>query len=228
MSTYKMKDLPDHERPRERMVSNGPGGLSNAELLAIVLTSGTREETAVELAAALLAEHGSLEKVATASVGELMSRKGVGHAKACQIAAAFELGRRVASHRDGRRPAINSPEALVEIVQAEMGSLNHEIFRVAMLNSKNELLRVVTVSEGTLSGSLVHPRETFRSAIVEGCYSVILLHNHPSGDPEPSGEDIKVTRQLVEAGRTLGINVLDHIIIARNCFKSLKDAGVIS
>ena len=97
-----------------------------------------------------------------------------------------------------------------------------------MLNSKNELLRVVTVSEGTLSGSLVHPRETFRSAIVEGCYSVILLHNHPSGDPEPSGEDIKVTRQLVEAGRTLGINVLDHIIIARNRFKSLKDAGVIS
>ncbi len=191
MSTYKMKDLPDHERPRERMVSNGPSGLSNAELLAIVLTSGTREETAVELATSLLAEHGSLEKVATASVGELMSRKGVGHAKACQIAASFELGRRVASHRDGRRPAINSPEALVEIVQAEMGSLNHEIFRVAMLNSKNELLRVVTVSEGTLSGSLVHPRETFRSAIVEGCYSVILLHNHPSGDPEPSGEDIK-------------------------------------
>lgn len=228
MSGYRIKDLPEHERPRERLAAAGAPALSNAELIAILLRTGAVKQTAVEMAGELLARFGSLEELAATDVATLASVKGVGKAKACQIAAAFELGRRVSTHRDGRRPVIDKPDKLVALLIEELAGLKQETFRVALLSAKNELLRVANVSEGTLSGSLVHPRETFRAAIAEGCYSVILVHNHPSGDPEPSPEDIKITRSLADAGRILGIRVLDHIIIARSGFRSLRDMGIIS
>jgi DNA repair protein RadC len=228
MAGYRIKDLPEHERPRERLEAVGAAGVANAELIAIVLRTGASKQTAVELAGALLVEYGSLEALASADVASLSAFKGIGRAKACQIAAAFELGRRVASHRDGRRPVIDKPEKLVDLLRAELAPMKHETFRVALLNAKNELLRIAPVSEGILSGSIVHPRETFRTAISEGCYCIILLHNHPSGDPEPSAEDIKITRTLADAGRIIGIRVLDHIIIAARGFRSLKDMGIIS
>jgi len=228
MSGYRIKDLPEHERPRERLEALGATGLSNAELVAILLRTGAAGRTAIELAGALLAEFGSLESLAAADVASLAAVKGVGKAKACQIAAAFELGRRAASYRDGRRPVVDKPEKIVDILRAELVPLKRETFRVALLNAKNELLRIAPVSEGILSGSLVHPRETFRAAVAEGCYSVILVHNHPSGDPEPSAEDIKITRGMADAGRVLGIRVLDHIIIAARGYRSLRDMGVIS
>jgi DNA repair protein RadC len=228
MAGYRIKDLPEHERPRERLATAGAASLSNADLIAILLRTGAAKQTAVEMAGALLAQFGSLEKLAAADIATLSSLKGIGNAKACQIAAAFELGRRVATHRDGRRPVIDKPEKLAALLREELAGLNQETFRVALLNTKNELLRIVNVSEGTLSGSIVHPRETFRAAIAEGCFSVILIHNHPSGDPDPSPEDIKITRSLADAGRILGIHVLDHIVIARTGFRSLRDMGIIS
>ena len=228
MAQYTIKDLPEHERPRERLEAQGAAAVSNAELLAIILRTGAAGQSVVELANVLLAQFGSLEKLAVAEIADIACVKGIGKAKACQIAAAFELGRRSATHRDGRRPVINSPDDLVPLLHAQLSALEQETFSVALLNTKNELLRVVPVSQGTLSGSMVHPRETFRAAIAEGCYSVILIHNHPSGDPEPSQDDISVTRNLADAGRIIGIRVLDHIIIARNGFSSLKDLGVIS
>jgi DNA repair protein RadC len=228
MTHYTIKDLPEHERPRERLEELGAAAVSNAELLAVILRVGVAGHSAVELANVLLAKFGSLEKLAAADIAAIAAEKGIGKAKACQIAAAFELGRRSATHRDGRRPVINAPNDLVPLLKPELEKLDHETFSVALLNTKNELLRIVPVSQGTLSGSLVHPRETFRTAIAEGCYSVILVHNHPSGDPEPSQEDIAVTRNLADAGHIIGIRVLDHIIIAKNGFKSLKDLGIIS
>jgi DNA repair protein RadC len=228
MAQYTIKDLPEHERPRERLEAHGAAAVSNAELLAVILRVGIHGQSAVELANVLLVQFGSLEKLATADFATIAAVKGIGKAKACQIAAAFELGRRSATHRDGRRPVINAPNDLVPLLKPQLDALDQETFNVALLNTKNELLRIVPVSQGTLSGSLVHPRETFRAAIVEGCYSVILVHNHPSGDPEPSQEDISVTRNLADAGRIIGIRVLDHIIIAKNGFRSLKDLGVIS
>ncbi len=228
MARYTIKDLPEHERPRERLEELGPAALSNSELIAILLRTGTSKQTAVELAGSLLSEFGSLAKLSSAGVAELENVNGIGRAKACQISAAFELGRRAATNRDGRKPVIDSPDKLADLLKPELEGLIQETFRVALLNSKNELLRVVPVSQGTLSGSLVHPRETFRAAIVEGCFSVILIHNHPSGDPEPSQDDIRITRNMAEAGRVLGIKVLDHIVIARGGFRSLKDMGIIS
>lgn len=228
MANYTIKDLPEHERPRERLETHGAAAVSNAELLAVILRTGSAGQSAVELANTLLARFGSLENLAAAAVADIAGIKGVGKAKACQIAAALELGRRAATHKDGRRPAITSPEDLAAIVQPQLAGLRHETFSVALLNTKNELLKIIPVSQGTLSGSLVHPRETFRAAIAEGCNSVILIHNHPSGDPEPSDDDIRITRSLVDAGRIIGIRVLDHLIIAKNSYRSLKDTGIIA
>jgi DNA repair protein RadC len=225
---HTLKDLPEHERPRERLLDYGAGALSNSELMAIILRTGGSGRTAVELAGELLAACGSLERLSGESVQKLAEMKGMGAAKACQIVAAFELGRRAATRKDGKKPIIRSPEDVVAVLGPELEDLKHEVFMVALLSIKNELMRVELVSQGILSGSLVHPRETFRKAILENCHSVILVHNHPSGDPEPSDEDIKVTRSFVDAGRLLGISVTDHIVIARSGHRSLKDMGVIS
>lgn len=222
-----IKELPEDSRPREKMRVNGPSALSNSELLAILLRSGNSEETAVELSYRILTSSGGLKGLASLSMEELSSFKGVGIAKAAQVMAAIELGKRIISAGDGARSRITCPEDVVKIVMEDMRHLDREHFRCMSLSTKNNLLAIDTVSIGSLNSSIVHPREVFKNAIIRSAAGVILLHNHPSGDPNPSGEDVSITKRLVEAGETLGINVLDHLIIGDNRYISLKEKGVI-
>ena len=223
---YRIKDLPQHERPRERLRDHGPAALSNAELLAIILRTGTASATAIELAAGLLSRFGSLNNMAGLSVAELSKVHGLGTAKSAQVLAALEIGRRMASYRDGVRPRINCPEDVAELFRAELEPLKKEVLKLVILNTKNEVMKIAQISEGSLGGTVLHPRETFREAIKEAAAGIILVHNHPSGDPEPSNDDIKITREFAEAGALLGIDFLDHIIIgAGGKFSSLKQKG---
>ncbi len=228
MANYTIKDLPEDERPRERLEKHGPASLNNAELLAIILRTGTSKASAIELAAILTARFGTIGRLSTASVSEIATIPGIGPAKGCQIAAAFELGRRAAGSIAMKKTAIQSPSDLAEIVMPEMSALPVEHFRAALLDAKNQIIKIAHITQGTLTASLIHPRETFKAAIAENCHAIILIHNHPSGDPAPSREDIEVTKNLAAAGKLLGIKVLDHIVVAHDSFSSMKDLGVIS
>lgn len=221
-----MKDLPPDVRPRERMLAAGQQALSNIELLAIILRTGTREETALELAQRIVGL-GGLNFLGRVSLEELKSLKGVGLAKACQIKAALELGRRLAVAVAEARLAVTSPQEVSNLVMEEMRYLDREHFRTMLLDSKNRVISVESISVGTLSSSLVHPREVFKAAVVRSAAALILVHNHPSGDPAPSHEDITITQRLVEAGKIMGINVLDHIIIGDGRYCSLKERALI-
>lgn len=218
-----IRDLPPNERPRERLMNYGASSLSTAELLAIILRTGTQKESAVRLAERVLKEMGSLGEIVRADVKDLSKIKGIGTAKAIEIKAAVELGKRLLIDPEGLRPVIRNPEDAAGLVRAELRYEPQEHFKVLLLDSKNYVLKVLTVTVGTLNSSLVHPREVFRPAITQAAASIILAHNHPSGDPTPSSEDLQVTRQLVEAGRILGIEVLDHIIIGGTDYVSLKE-----
>lgn len=222
-----IKDMPRESRPRERLLREGAGALTDIELLAVLLRTGTPAASAVELAAALLARFGSLRALVEASVEELSGLAGVGPAKAAVIKAALELGRRVAASRDGSRPAVRSPADAAALVMEEMRHLDREHFWALLLNTKNQVLAREVVAIGTLNSSAVHPRELFKSAVRRSAAALILVHNHPSGDPAPSQEDLAVTRRLVEAGRILGIEVLDHLIIGDNRYVSLKAEGLL-
>jgi DNA repair protein RadC len=222
-----MKAWPASERPRERLYSRGPEALADAELLALQLGSGTRGRSAVDVAREMLAAYGSLADVAGREAEELARMPGVGQAKAARLAAAFELTRRLRARTPGQRLILSTPTEVYAAFGPLMEDLRHEVFRVALLDAQNGLLRDRVVSEGTLSASLVHPREVFRPAIVEAAASVILLHNHPSGDPTPSREDIRLTRQLVECARLLELSVHDHVVIGRGRFVSLAERGII-
>jgi DNA repair protein RadC len=222
-----MRVWPESERPRERLYFNGPTALADAELLALQLGSGRRGKDAVELARELLAAYGSLAEVAGRDVAELARQRGVGRAKAARLAAAFELTRRLRARTPGARTALGNPAEVYAAFGPLMEDLKREVFRVALLDAQNGLVRDVVVSEGTLSASLVHPREVFKPAILESAASVILLHNHPSGDPTPSREDIRLTRQLVECARLLDLRVHDHVVIGRGRFISLAERGII-
>src|SRR5262245_45686815 len=215
------------ERPRERLYWSGPTALADVELLALQLGSGTRGRSAVDVAREVLAAYGSLAGVATREAAELARVRGVGPAKAARLAAAFELTRRVRGRQPGQRLRLGSPAEVYAAYAPLMEDLTHEGFRVALLDAQNRLLRDRIVSEGTLSASLVHPREVFKPAIVESAASVILLHNHPSGDPAPSREDIRLTRQLVECARLLDLRIHDHVIIGQGRFASLAEQGVV-
>jgi DNA repair protein RadC len=219
--------LPPHERPRERLYWNGPAALADAELLALQLGSGSRGRSAVDVARELLATYGSLADVAARGPEELTRLRGVGPSKAARLAAAFELTRRLRARRPGTRVRLAAPAEVHAAYAPLMEDLKHEVFRVALLDAQNRLLRDRVVSEGTLSASLVHPREVFKAAIVESAAAVILLHNHPSGDPSPSREDVRLTRQLVECGRLLDVRVHDHVIIGHGGFVSLAERGLI-
>lgn len=224
---YRIKDLPQHERPRERLRDLGPAALSNSELLAILLRTGTARFTAIELASNLLSRFGSLNNLAQMSVAELGREHGMGVAKSAQVLAALELGRRTASWRDGARPCITCPEDAANLLRAEMQALKKEVMKILLLNSKNEVVKVMQISEGSLNSTVLHPRETFREAVREAAAAVVLAHNHPSGDPEPSGDDIAVTREFRKVGAMLGIEVLDHIILGNNGrFASMRERGV--
>ncbi|NPV73841.1 MAG: DNA repair protein RadC [Pelotomaculum sp.] len=222
-----MKELPEDLRPRERLLKAGAGVLSEIELLAILLGTGSREATALELASQIMARFGSLRLLVDATVEELSEVKGVGLAKASQVKAALELARRLSQLTGPRRPAIRSPDDAAGLVMEEMRHLDREHFRALLLNTKNQVIGVDKVSVGTLNSSTVHPRELFRNAIKRSAAAIILVHNHPSGDPTPSREDLDVTGRLKEAGRIIGIEVLDHIVIGDNNFISLKAKGLL-
>lgn len=222
-----MKELPEGVRPRERLLKEGAEVLSDAELLAILLGTGSREATALDLASQLLTVFQSLRRLVDATVEELSQMKGVGPAKASQVKAALELARRLSRYSDLPRSVIRSPEDAAGLVMEEMRHLDREHFRAILLNTKNQVITVDNVSVGTLNSSTVHPRELFRNAIKRSAAALILLHNHPSGDPAPSREDIDITGRLVQAGKIVGIEVLDHVIIGDNKFTSLKAEGLI-
>ncbi len=223
---YTLKDLPPEVRPRERLARDGERALSDAELLAIILRTGTKTNTALELAQKLLHQFGGLKGLHQSSLAELAKVKGVGLAKACQIKAALEVGRRAFGERQGEKVFIHTPADAARLVMSEMRYLDREHLRVILLNTRNAVIGVEGISVGTLSASLAHPRECFKEAIRQSAAAVIFVHNHPSGDPTPSPEDIALTRQLAEAGRLLGIEVLDHVIVGDGVFVSLKERGL--
>ena len=223
----KISEWPEAERPREKLMAGGPSGLSDAELLAILIRTGAGRVTAVDIAKKLLIDYRSLDRLASRSIQELRQFKGLGNAKSISLIAAFELGRRAGSSQNTRKMQISSPVDVARCFQPLMRDLKQEQFRVILLDSANHLLADQIITTGILNSSLVHPREVFRRAIAEPAASIILLHNHPSGNPEPSSEDIQITRQLVEASRIIGIPVHDHIIIALDSFTSFAERGLL-
>lgn len=218
-----LKELPRNERPREKILSLGVSNLSNAELLAILIASGTREESALVLAGRVLSmENGSLARLTACQPEEFQKIRGVGAAKSCMLVAAMELGRRIAVSPAESRIRLDTPDKVAELFMEEMRYLKKEVFRVAHLNVKNELIMKEDISVGGLHSAAAHPREVFQTAIKKGANAVILVHNHPSGDPTPSQADKTTTDQLVKAGKILGIQVLDHIVIGDGHYVSLK------
>jgi DNA repair protein RadC len=221
-----IKDLPAEERPRERLITGGEEQLSNAELVGIIIRDGTPDATAVDLAASLLSRYGDLRTLASKTVAELCQMKGIGPAKAAQIKAALTLGRRM--QRELAAPAgaqFNCGKAVYDYCLPAMDGLKKEVFKVLLLDAKNRLIREVQISEGTLTSSMVHPREAFNPAIRESANAVIFVHNHPSGDPTPSKDDVAITRQMKQAADVLNIKVLDHVVIGRGGFFSFADEG---
>ncbi|HTX17062.1 MAG TPA: DNA repair protein RadC [Bacteroidota bacterium] len=221
----KIKDWPAAERPREKLLNKGADSLTEAELLALLIGSGTGKVTALDLAKTLLVEHQTLRGLAALSAADLRKFRGIGEARAVCIAAAFELSRRLQSSSPDEQPIIHAPGDVARLFIPKLRDLQQEVFVVVLLNSANRITREVTITRGLLNSSLTHPREVFRAAIVEHAASVILIHNHPSGNPEPSSEDLSITRQLVEASKVIGIPVHDHLIIAGGVFTSLAERG---
>jgi len=219
--------MPLYQRPRERLIREGARFLSEAELLAIILRTGHAEKSAVELATDVLGFFSGIKNLVQANVEELSKIKGIGPAKAAQLKAALEIGSRLASATNGARPYIKGPEDAAQMVMEEMRHLDREHFCALLLNTKHQVVARETISVGTLNSSLVHPRELFRAAIKRSAAALILVHNHPSGDPSPSREDREITARLKEAGTIIGIDVLDHIIIGDNNFISLKSMGML-
>jgi DNA repair protein RadC len=224
-----IKEWPEDERPRERLMKLGADALSEAQLLAIVLSTGdaSSRRSALDLAMHLVQTFGGLRALDAASIAELRQMKGIGPAKATTIKAALELGKRLSGEPAQRNFKVTSPQDLVNYFQPRLQHLRKEVFKAILLNTKHQVLKDVTVSEGSLSASLVHPREAFLPAIKESAAAVIFLHNHPSGDPTPSTEDRELTLRLAEVGQLVGINVLDHIIIGSGTpgYISFRDAG---
>ncbi|MCA0992548.1 DNA repair protein RadC [Bacillus hwajinpoensis] len=222
-----IRDYPEEERPRERLVKEGPETLSNQELLAIILRTGTKQESVLQLSYRIIQYFEGLRLLKDASIEELTSLNGVGTAKAVQLIAAMELGRRVSRLQLEERYTIRSPEDGANYVMEDMRFLSQEHFVCLYLNTKNQVLHRQTVFVGSLNASIVHPREVFREAFRRSAASLICFHNHPSGDPTPSREDIEVTKRLAECGKMLGIDMLDHIIIGDQKFISLKEKGYV-
>jgi DNA repair protein RadC len=224
-----IKEWPEDERPRERLMKLGADALSEAQLLAIVLSTGDASSgrSALDLAMHLVQTFGGLRALDAASIAELRQMKGIGPAKATTIKAALELGKRLSGEPAQRNFKVTSPRDLVNYFRPRLQHLRKEVFKAILLNTKHQVLKDVTVSEGSLSASLVHPREAFLPAIKESAAAVIFLHNHPSGDPTPSTEDRELTLRLAEVGQLVGINVLDHIIVGSGTpgYISFRDAG---
>lgn len=214
------------DRPRERLMQLGVTALSTRELLTLLISSGTSKHSADDIAHDILQRFTSLADLASRDVVELMSIHGMGQAKATTLCAAFELARRIQSEPFSERTTVSTPAVLAQLLIPRMRHLRTESFRVVLLNSANQVIREVCVSDGSLNAVLIHPREVFRLAIAESAASIIVAHNHPSGNTEPSPEDIAITKQLVEAGRIVDIRVLDHLIIAGNTYTSFVERGL--
>jgi DNA repair protein RadC len=221
-----IRDLPPVERPRERLRDYGPQALSNAELLAIILRTGVHKESALTLASRLLSQHKGIMGLARAGFNELCSEHGLGEAKAAQLKAALELGKRLASTQPEEKATVRSPSDVANLLSTEMSVLEQEHLRVVLLNTRNEVLGIPEVYKGSVNSSVVRVGELLREAVKANCPAVILVHNHPSGDPSPSTEDIAMTRQAVEAGHLLDIEVLDHLILGHGRYVSMKERGL--
>ncbi len=224
---YSVKHWPEEERPRERLMAHGPSSLSEAQLLAIIIRNGRAGRTAVDLGRELLERFGSLAGLEQAAIKEICAIRGIGPAKAAEIKAAIELGRRY------QKPTLSgasfcSSQDVAAYYRPRLRDFKKEIFRCALLDTKNKILKEEVVSIGSLTASIVHPRDAFKAAVRESAAAVIFIHNHPSGDVKPSQEDILLTRRLVQAGEVIGIQVLDHIIIGDNGHFSFRDQGMIS
>lgn len=224
---FTIKDIPVQDRPRERLLKFGPEALSNAELLAIIIRTGTKSENALSMSNRLIGTNGGLQFLSTCTTQELSEIKGIGSAKAAQIKAAVELGKRLRNYRADRQMKVNSPEDAAELVMEDMRYFKKEHLKVIFLNTKNIVIDVKDLSIGSLNSSIVHPREIFSEAIRKSSASIIICHNHPSGDPAPSQEDINITKRLLEVGKIIGIDLIDHIIIGDGNFVSLKEKGII-
>ncbi len=227
--TFTVRDLPRSERPRERLIRFGADKLSSQELLALVAGRGVPGRSVMTIAQELLARFGSIQGISNATIEELSRIKGIGTAKAAQLKAVFELGKRQELERETNYESydIRDPQGVVRAVRKTIKDKAKEHFKLILLNTRNKIIGLSTVSIGTLNASLVHPREVFKDAIRHSASSVVVAHNHPSGNPEPSDEDVKITRRLVESGKILGIEVLDHIIIGKDAFVSLKTKGLL-
>jgi DNA repair protein RadC len=221
-----LRDTPAGERPRERMLHYGVQALSSAELLAILLRTGTVAESVVRLAERVLREAGSLKGLNEMRIEQLTAIKGVGPAKAMQIQAGVELGRRLSRSAPEERYTIRNPGDAAELLMEDLRYLDKEHFVCLFLNTKNHVIGRETISMGSLNATVVHPREVFRSAIQRSSASILCAHNHPSGDPTPSHEDIELTQRLMEAGEIIGIDVLDHLVIGDGTFLSMKERGL--
>lgn len=220
-----VREMPADERPRERLLQYGPATLQTAELLAIILRVGIPGENAVALAARLLREYGGIGGLARADLGELCGVRGLGPAKAAQLKAALELGRRLSVTPD-QRPQIQSPDDVFQLIGLDMSYLSQEQLRVICLDTKHFVIHQQTIYQGTLNSSVVRIAEVFKPAITRSCASIIVIHNHPSGDLTPSPEDIRTTKQLCEAGALLDIELLDHIIVGNGQKFSMKAHGL--
>lgn len=220
-----IRDVHIADRPRERLIRQGAESLSNQELLAILLRTGTKQESVLHLANRVLGFFEQIQELKNATMEEMMTVKGIGQAKAVQLLAAVELGKRLSQQKTNEKFTIRSPKDAATYLMPEMASLTQEHFVTLFLNVKNQILHKQTIFIGSLNASIVHPREIFREAVKRSAASIICAHNHPSGNPSPSTEDIDVTKRLTEAGRLMGIELLDHVIIGDHQFISLKEKG---
>ena len=234
-TNIRIQDLPDHEKPRERLAAHGADALKDAELLAILLRTGLRGASAIQVAEQLLQRFGgSLGALASAPITDLRQVKGIGRDKAVTLRAAFALAQRMARELHGESPLLDTPERIADLLREENRTYEVESFQAVLLNARRRLISVQRISQGLLDSLLVHPREVFRRAIAANAAAVVLVHNHPSGDPTPSEADIKVTRDLIRAGQLLKIEVLDHVILGRRTdgrprdYASLRELGYFS
>jgi DNA repair protein RadC len=226
-NSLKIKDIPQNERPKEKLLTYGAESLSNSELLAIILRTGTQGENVLQLSGRLLSELEGLDGILSANFNDITAIKGIKEGKASQILALSELFKRFRTLKSMKKDTkITSPKDLADLLMGEMNELNQEVLKVILLSTKNTVIGIKDVFKGSLNTSVVHPREIFKEAINKNSASIIICHNHPSGDPTPSKEDINITVRVKECGNIVGIQLIDHIIIGNNKFISLKERGL--
>ena len=222
-ANVRIHDLPAQDRPRERLVAHGADKLSNAELIAILLRTGMKGMSAIHIAEQLLKQFGTLQNLANGSLDDLRKVKGIGRDKAVALKAAFTLARNMARELRHESPVLDTPERIADLLREDNRAFEVEHFQVVLVNTRRKLIRVEPISQGTLDSLLVHPREVFRAAIAANAAAIVIVHNHPSGDPTPSEADIKWTRDIIRAGQLLKIDVCDHVVLGRATPERPKD-----